>query len=201
MYGKTMNELGERFGDWDSTGTDAPLPADLSGEGLMRARTALTQSNASQPPRCIVIYGSQSGNTALVAEAISARLAEHCFQVELLDGTNAGVAALAVADMLILCTSSHGHGELPDNLVGFHASLVETQPDLSHLEYSVIAIGDTTYSETFCFAGATMYAALAAAGARPVEPLLQVDVSVQIFAEEPALGWLEHWMARHDTDR
>lgn len=142
-----------------------------------------------------IVYGSQTGNTALVAEATARHLRQAGIDAAVINGAEAAVADLAGLDRLLLLTSSHGNGELPDNLIALHEAIGRERPDLSQLAFMVFAIGDTTYAETFCFAGATMDRALAAAGARRIAPMAEIDVSVHIFAEEPVMEWLDSWLA------
>ena len=49
----------------------------------------------------------------------------------------------------IVCTSTHGAGELPDNIQPFAKQLEGA--DLSAVNAYVIGLGDTSY-DTFCFA-------------------------------------------------
>ncbi|MCK7493144.1 MAG: flavodoxin domain-containing protein [Comamonadaceae bacterium] len=76
---------------------------------------------------------------------------------------------------MLLCTSTHGDGELPDNLAPFARRLQEARPDLSHLRYGVIALGDQTYQNTSCRAGKDMDALLASLGAHKVGERLEID--------------------------
>ena len=147
------------------------------------------------PERIAILYGSQSGNASLVAEAIASRLTAAGLPATVLPEDGIEPAALAAIDTLFVCTSSHGHGELPDNLTPTHARLVAERPDLSHLSFGVIALGDSTYSDTYCGAGATMDRLLEELGARRLKPRLEVDVSIETFAEEPALDWIDEWVA------
>ena len=147
------------------------------------------------PERIAILYGSQSGNAALVAEATAGRLTAHGLAAAVLPEDGIDPTALADVDTLFVCTSSHGHGELPDNLVPTYERLRRERPDLSHLRFAVIALGDSTYSDTYCGAGATMDRLLEELGARRMRPRLEVDVSIHTFAEEPVLDWIDDWAA------
>lgn len=174
----------------DEVGAPHPLPG--------RALRPTDDGAADAGPAAAawaVLYGSQTGNTALVAEATARHLRQAGIDAAVINGTEAVVADLAGLDRLLLLTSSHGNGELPDNLIALHDAIGRERPDLSHLAFMVFAIGDTTYAETFCFAGATMDRALAAAGAERIAPMAEIDVSVHIFAEEPVMEWLDGWLA------
>jgi MioC protein len=147
------------------------------------------------PLRVAVFYGSQSGNAALVSEAVADRLTEAGLIARLLPETGPTDEDLRAADVVLVCTSSHGNGELPDNLVRTHERLMAERPDLSHLGFAVICLGDMTYRDTYCGAGATIDQDLAALGAKRLMPRLEIDASVHTFAEEPALEWIDAWLA------
>ena len=101
----------------------------------------------------LIIVGTESGNAQMVADYLSDELSPlgHAFDI-VNDGT-ADEARLAERGVVLVCTATHGDGELPDNLIPFHDSLTAARPDLSHLRYGVIALGDQTYADTFCNAG------------------------------------------------
>lgn len=145
--------------------------------------------------RIAILYGSQSGNAALVAEAVADRLSRAGFIARVLPENGPEDKDLMGVDILFVCTSSHGHGELPDNLAPTYQRWMAKKPDLSRLSYAVICLGDTTYRDTFCGAGATMDAALHRLGAHRLRPRLEIDVSAQPFAEETALKWIEDWIS------
>jgi MioC protein len=145
--------------------------------------------------RIAILYGSQSGNAALVAEAVADRLSRAGYLARVLPANDPKDEDLMDVDILLVCTSSHGHGELPDNLSPTYQRWMAEKPDFSRLSYAVICLGDTTYRDTFCGAGATMDSALHTLGARRLRPRLEIDVSAQPFAEETALQWIEDWIS------
>ena len=53
----------------------------------------------------------------------------------------------------LICTSTYGNGDVPDNAQALFNSLETEKPDLSNVTYGVIALGDTTYKDTFCQGG------------------------------------------------
>ncbi len=51
-----------------------------------------------------------------------------------------------------MVASTYGEGEPPDNARGFARTMARSRPDLSHLTYAVMALGDREYAE-FCAFG------------------------------------------------
>lgn len=49
----------------------------------------------------------------------------------------------------LLITSTHGAGDLPDNLQPLYDELLEQQPDLSNVRFGAVGIGSREY-DTFC---------------------------------------------------
>lgn len=142
----------------------------------------------------LVIVGTESGNAQMVADYLSDELGPlgHAFEI-VNDGT-ADDASLGDRSVVLVCTATHGDGELPDNLIPFRESLAETRPDLSHLRYGVIALGDQTYAETFCNAGRTIDALFADLGAHKVGERLEIDACTQPLPDEDALEWAKEWV-------
>src|SRR5690554_6386808 len=50
---------------------------------------------------------------------------------------------------LLVCTSTTGQGEIPDNLLPFYLALREQLPLLPGRSYGIIVLGDTAYGDTF----------------------------------------------------
>ena len=98
---------------------------------------------------------------------------------------------LTIPQTWILCTSTHGAGEFPDNILNFIDQLA-IQTDLKHIEYAVCALGDTNY-DTFCQAGKTVDKMLKDRGAKKITDTLNIDVSTGDIPEDHAQNWFEQW--------
>ncbi|NQZ06436.1 MAG: FMN-binding protein MioC [Algicola sp.] len=93
----------------------------------------------------------------------------------------------------LICTSTHGAGDLPDNIQPFIAALKESAPILADLKYGVIALGDRSY-DTFCQAGHQIDQILTSLGAQRSAQLLEIDVKNAVSPEDQALEWLPTWL-------
>lgn len=143
----------------------------------------------------LIVVGTQSGNTALVAEALVVQInAGDGVKADLLPEEDIPETSLKKYDGVLICTSSHGEGELPDCLLGLYSEFQQDAPDLSHIFFGLVALGDRTYHQTFCGAGRTMRELFLSLGARLIEPILEVDANTQPFADEVALGWVDGWL-------
>jgi len=92
----------------------------------------------------------------------------------------------------IICTSTHGAGDFPDNIINFVEQLNEN-PDLSNIDFGVCALGDTNY-DTYCKAGKTIDKKLADLGANSLTTIELIDVSLGVIPEDQAQIWLEKWI-------
>jgi MioC protein len=143
----------------------------------------------------LILVGSESGNAQMVADLLAEELgkAGHAVAVEAKGEAAAGRLAACVT--ALLCCSTHGEGELPENIRPLHAALARTKPDLSRLRYGVIALGDQTYRETFCRGGRTLDALLASLGAERIGERLEIDACTQPLPDEEALDWAKEWVS------
>ena len=92
---------------------------------------------------------------------------------------------LAQEQNALIITSTYGDGDPPDNAQAFWNFLQgESAPALAHLNYSVLALGDTNYS-AFCQFGKNCDERLEKLGAKRVHPRVDCDVDY----ETPAKSW------------
>ncbi|MEE1676153.1 FMN-binding protein MioC [Agarivorans aestuarii] len=136
-----------------------------------------------------IIVGSTLGSAEYVADELEALLKEqHQVKIHL----DAEFSELKQPAFWLICSSTHGAGDVPDNLQPFFQYLLEQQPDLSAVSYSVVAIGSSSY-DTFCGAGKDLDQTLNKLGAKKLKERLEIDVDLEPVPEEPAASWLESW--------
>ena len=94
----------------------------------------------------------------------------------------------------LICSSTYGQGDVPDNAKDFYASLMESNTDLSAISYGVIALGDRTYLPTFCFGGKKFDERLAQLGAHRIGAICTHDASAGTLPEEVCMEWVGTWL-------
>jgi len=141
-----------------------------------------------------ILVGTMTGTAELVAEEICDEFVKRGHDAEAvpMDGLDAGV--LAPGAVYLICVSTYGQGDVPDNALGLFEDLEAGRPDLSALAYGVIALGDRTYADTYCHGGLRFDALLAELGARRIGAVMEHDASDGSIPEEVALDWSREWV-------
>ena len=143
-----------------------------------------------------ILVGTMTGTAQLVAQEVELTLDDEQTRVQtkLMDGLDAGV--FDGGGLFLVCTSTYGQGDVPDNAKRLYEALQAARPDLSRVRYGVIALGDRTYAETFCNGGRRFDAILAELGAIRIGELMLHDASAGTLPEEVAVEWVVPWMDR-----
>ncbi|SHI23731.1 FMN-binding protein MioC [Ferrimonas marina] len=139
-----------------------------------------------------LIIGTTMGGAEAVADELQPLLesAGH----EVIPCLELDSEALQQAPFWLLVSSTHGAGELPDNLHPF-ADWLEQQQDLSGHRYALCGIGDSSY-DTFCGAIDRLDPLLRSKGAIPAVDKILIDVQQLELPEDQAIQWLNSWLDR-----
>ena len=139
-----------------------------------------------------IIVGSQMGAAEAVADELAAELnqLEHANIIH--EHPDHQTIPQEEVDWLI-CTSTYGAGDPPDNLLPFLQVLQQNRPNLSKIHYGIICLGDSSY-DTFCKAGADIDQLLNELGAIRKGEVCNIDVLEGELPEDSALEWLPGWL-------
>jgi MioC protein len=142
-----------------------------------------------------ILVGTMTGTAQLVAQEVELTLddANTKVQTKPMDGLDAGV--FSEGGLFLICSSTYGQGDVPDNAKNLYESLKSARPDLAGVQYGVIALGDRTYAETFCNGGRRFDAILSELGARRIGEIMLHDASAGTMPEELAVTWASEWIA------
>lgn len=141
-----------------------------------------------------LVIGSMLGASEYVADHVASLLEQAGHQAEIHNPASLTRILSEPQAILLVITSTHGAGDVPDNLQPFARDLAEQHPDLNALQYGVIALGDRSY-DTFCQGGKTLDHLLAECGAARIGDRLEIDVTQHEIPEDAAEAWIHDWMA------
>ena len=146
-----------------------------------------------------ILVGTMTSTADYVAQAIQMDCADLVddIQIELMDGLDiSAVSAENAKDALyLICTSTYGQGDVPDNARALYESMAAQPQFLGHVKYGVIALGDRTYLQTFCFGGKKFDERLADLGAQRLGEVYCHDASTGTMPEEEGTAWCRQWLA------
>ncbi|WP_114192812.1 FMN-binding protein MioC [Edaphovirga cremea] len=138
-----------------------------------------------------LISGSTLGSAEYVAEHLAEKLEDAGFSTETLHGPE--LDELPLNGVWLLVTSTHGAGDLPDNLQPLVEEITERLPDLSEVRFGAVGLGSSEY-DTFCGAIKALDQLLIERGAKRIGDRLEIDVTQHEIPEDPAEEWLINWV-------
>lgn len=145
-------------------------------------------------PMLKIFVGTMYGGALDVAEQVKPLFEEAGYEVAIFDQPTLDDLVGTPTDLALFCVSTTGSGDLPGNFVPFARSLDEQSPGLDGLRYGLIALGDSSYGDTYCGGGRQLDALLEGQGATRLGERLEVDAMETFMADDEALPWVEQWI-------
>ena len=144
-----------------------------------------------------ILVGTMTGTAEMVAQEVQTALeaAGHQATIKVMDGLDASV--FDGGGTFLICTSTYGQGDVPDNAQALFNSLETEKPNLSDVTYGVIALGDRTYKDTYCHGGIRFDKLLTELSARRAGDILTHDASSGTLPEEVAAQWVVPWVEQN----
>ncbi|MDF0535341.1 FMN-binding protein MioC [Shewanella yunxiaonensis] len=138
-----------------------------------------------------ILVGTTLGGAEYVADELAAELQQqgHTTTIHLA----ADLAQLDPDKLWLIVSSTHGAGDLPDNLQPLYQQLIDEESHFSQLEYVLCAIGDSSY-DTFCEGPQKLADLLEQKGATAFVDKIQIDVQRDPVPEDAAVAWLRSWI-------
>ena len=146
--------------------------------------------------KIIILVGTMTGTAQLCAQEMELALDDGDTEVETLLMEKVDGSVFTRPGVFLICTSTYGQGDVPDNARALYEELKSKRPDLSRVRYGVFGLGDRTYAETFNFGGKRFDEILAELGAERIGERHMHDASSGILPEETALEWCQEWLGK-----
>jgi sulfite reductase (NADPH) flavoprotein alpha-component len=160
--------------------------APLAGVATLPAAAAQTA------PSLTIISASHTGNGRKICEKLLAAVQSAGVTARVVKAGDYQPREIAKEKLLYVVISTHGDGDPPDEARALYEYLGSKRaPQLPELQYSVLALGDTSYPK-FCEAGRVVDERLAKLGARRLLPRVDCDVDFEKLAQT----WADDALAR-----
>jgi sulfite reductase (NADPH) flavoprotein alpha-component len=155
--------------------------------GLAASTSDTNAVEADLASSLTVLYGSQTGNGEQIARALADNARDRGYAVTIASLADFKPQKLRQEKRVAFIISTHGEGDPPDDAELFHEFILSKRaPDLAELQYSVLALGDSSYVN-FCRTGRELDARLAELGATPLAPIVECDLDY----DETAQSWAD----------
>lgn len=139
-----------------------------------------------------ILVGTVYGNALDVGQMCEAQLRDCGHEVVLLRQPDISDVLVDDLELLLVCTSTTGQGEIPDSLLKLYCQLQDRLPQLPQVRYGLIALGDSGY-DTFAEAGKLMAALLDEMQLQRVGEPLVIDACECMDPLEEAEPWIIRW--------
>lgn len=142
-----------------------------------------------------ILVGTVTNTAEYVAQAIAMDCTDLVADIEvcMMDGLT--IDAFSDEALYLICTSTYGAGDVPDNAQALYASLDDTPRYLGHVRYGVIALGDMgSHAATFAMGGQRFDERLEGLGAKRIGEIFRHDASDGSVAEEVGTAWCRDWL-------
>jgi MioC protein len=145
-----------------------------------------------------ILVATMTSTAEYVAQAIEMDCSDLVpnIEVKMMDGLKSDVFEDREC-LYLICSSTYGAGDVPDNGQQLYASLDDEPRDLSHVRYGVISLGDFgSYPNTFAGGGKRFDERLQGLGAKRIGEIFTHDASGGTMPETEGAAWARGWLAQ-----
>ncbi|MCU4298460.1 nitric oxide synthase [Brevibacterium permense] len=138
----------------------------------------------------VVLYGTESGNSELIAQDLSDKINADGQSAEVFDLQDFEPESITAENFYIIVCSTHGDGELPNTAQDFFAKFSDFEGDLTGVRYAMFGLGDSFYEETYSQGSEHIDRRFTELGAERVGEYGRHDASSWDLPSDVALEWL-----------
>ncbi len=136
-----------------------------------------------------ILVGSTLGGTEYVAEVAQTLIEEAFFDTELHLDPDLNALSLQQEQIWLICLSTHGAGDYPENFKGFVEQLQQVNAPLNDVRYAIVGIGDSSY-DTFCEAAKNIDYILEEMNATRIGDRVEIDIIETPMPEDKIADWI-----------
>ncbi|WP_353147651.1 flavodoxin domain-containing protein [Chryseobacterium sp.] len=166
--------------------------AGLAGLSAVATEPSLSLSTpvySVSVKKITLAYGTETGNSKKLAVELAGIIKKKGIQVKLADLSQYKPKDLVKEEFFFVIISTQGEGEPPVLVKKFYDHIHENDLNLSHLQFGVLALGDSSYP-LFCKTGEDVDARFEMMGAQRIIPLKKCDVDY----DQEAKTWAGHML-------
>jgi MioC protein len=149
---------------------------------------------ASDVNAVTILVGTMTGTAEIVAQDVRDVITAAGRAAEILQMDDLDPSVFDRPGVFLFCCSTYGQGDVPDNAMKFYEALGQANPDLGHVRYGVFALGDRTYTDTFCHGGKRFDELMARLKATRLGDVMRHDASAGTVPETVAVEWIRTWL-------
>lgn len=138
----------------------------------------------------VVLYGTESGNSELIAQDLADKLNADGHSAEVFDLQDFEPESLTPENFYLVVCSTHGDGELPNTAIDFHEKFTAFSGDLTGVKYAMFGLGDSFYEETYSQGSEHLDRRFTELGATRIGEYGRHDASSWDLPSDVALDWL-----------
>jgi sulfite reductase (NADPH) flavoprotein alpha-component len=169
----------------------------LAGLAAAAGAPAADATPVAEPDPWHIFFATETGNSRRIAESLAASARDAGLAVKLLDLRETRPKFLTRINRALFIVATHGVGDAPDGSESFFEFWFgDNAPSLQELQYSVLALGDSSYAD-FCAIGQRLDERLQALGATALTPRVDCDLDY----DTPAAAWTKAVLDKASADR
>ncbi len=146
-----------------------------------------------------ILVGTMHGNASSVAQALQFCADDIQATIDVLPMDGLDITVFDQPGVFIICTSTTGVGDVPDNAQALFHSLDAQAKYLGHVRYGLVALGDSSYGDSFLGGGKQFDERLRDLGAQRVGEICVLDAMETSQPEDDAVAWLRAWAVQLAT--
>lgn len=146
-----------------------------------------------------ILVGTVHGNANSVAQALQFSADDIQATVDVLPMDGLDISVFDQPGVFIVCTSTTGSGDVPDNAQALFHSLDAQAKYLGHVRFGLVALCDSSYGDSFMGGGKQFDERLRDLGAQRVGEICVLDAMETSQPEDDAVAWLKAWAVQLAT--
>ncbi len=140
-----------------------------------------------------ILVGTMHGNASSVAQALQFCADDIQATIDVLPMDGLDITVFDQPGVFIICTSTTGSGDVPDNAQALYHSLDAQAKYLGHVRFGLVALCDSSYGDSFMGGGRQFDERLRDLGAQRVGEICVLDAMETSQPEDDAVAWLKAW--------